>query len=1017
MSRFLRLLPLVACWAVPALAQHEVTIADVALFEGDMGVTQAVFEVTLTTLPDVLSHAGPVVVDYQTANGTATDGDGDYVPVSGSLTFTSDGMMMIQVGVVGDLKVEADETFLVQLSSTDPTVMFLDDEGEATVNNDDSTELSIDDVAVAEGDAGPAAASFTVSLSAPSDFSVTVDVATADGSAVAGSDYQALSTKITLPPGTTSHPVSVTVNGDLTVEADETFLVNLSNPSGATLADPQGTGTITNDDGTALSIGDVTVTEGDSGTVSAVFPVSLTTPSDLGVTVGFETRDGSATAASGDYSPTAGTLAFGPGETAKTVSVAVAGDIAVEPDETFSVVLLAPDGATLADDTGLGTILNDDQQPGELRLVSVPATVESAGRALATVERTGGSDGPAGVTLSTVAGTATAGADYRGVARRLSWADGEEGQRTVEIELLDDALLEGDETVSVVLGSPAGAALGSPSQLELRILDDDRPARIEAVGDTELAARVDSELVLTVRVSRDDGAPVAGATVEWEIVGQGALTGEPATTTDGDGLSSQRVRLAAAPGPATATAALAGSGASVEFRITVEGDLDELFDPATAPGEASLASALNDACFDPTPELAPACDYLFSLDPDDQRRVIVALTPSQTGALPDLGLRAPWVQLFNLREHLAAVRRGGGGGTEQLSVHLQGDPLPLEALARVAFGRLPQAPAGDAARGLADRIDAALAAAAGAQEPSQTPPATPAPAADVDQPTRWSFFASGRLEMGDRPGTSLERGYDLDTLGITAGVDYRLRPGTVAGAALGFVDTETTVAGGGAVEVSGHSASAFVTWFGDHLWADGIVSWSTVDYEARRVIVLPVPLAGSSRLTARSSPGGEQVAVDVGLGWDTSRGASSFTGFGRLSYLEARVDGFTEQGGGPFNLTFRRQQVESLLAEAGVEIVWALSRSWGVLQPLVRASALHELEDDPREVLAVLAAAPGSATVRVPTDAPDRDFLRVGLGVTATLARGRGVYVLYETDLERDDLDLSRLTAGLRIEF
>lgn len=148
--------------------------------------------------------------------------------------------------------------------------------------------LSINDVSVTEGNAGTSTATFTVTLSAAAASAVTVNYATANGTATAGTDYVAASGMLTFAAGQLTKTVSVTINGDTTVEADETFFVNLTAPAGATLADAQGVGTITNDDVAALptlSIGNVTVTEGNAGTMAAAFTVTLSAAAASAVTV------------------------------------------------------------------------------------------------------------------------------------------------------------------------------------------------------------------------------------------------------------------------------------------------------------------------------------------------------------------------------------------------------------------------------------------------------------------------------------------------------------------------------------------------------------------------------------------------------------------------------------------------------------------------------------------------------------------------------------------------------------
>jgi CSLREA domain-containing protein len=108
--------------------------------------------------------------------------------------------------------------------------------------------IVINDVAVAEGNAGTSTATFTVTLSAASAQTVTVQYATANGTATAGSDYVTTNGTLTFNPGVTSQPVNVTINGDTVLEQGETFFVNLSNPANAVVTDPQGLGLILNDE-------------------------------------------------------------------------------------------------------------------------------------------------------------------------------------------------------------------------------------------------------------------------------------------------------------------------------------------------------------------------------------------------------------------------------------------------------------------------------------------------------------------------------------------------------------------------------------------------------------------------------------------------------------------------------------------------------------------------------------------------------------------------------------------------
>jgi len=224
--------------------------------------------------------------------------------------------------------------------------------------------VSIANTTVAEGNSGTTNASFTVTLSKPSTKTVTVGYSTANGTATAGSDYTAASGTLTFAPGVTSQKVNVGVTGDTVVEPTETFTVKLANAANAALGTAAATGTITNDDVApttppTVSIANTAVAEGNSGTANVAFTVTLSKASDKAITVGYSTANGTATAGQ-DYTAAAGTLTFAAGATSQQVNVAVTGDTAVEPTETFTVTLSNPTNVTLATATATGTITNDD---------------------------------------------------------------------------------------------------------------------------------------------------------------------------------------------------------------------------------------------------------------------------------------------------------------------------------------------------------------------------------------------------------------------------------------------------------------------------------------------------------------------------------------------------------------------------------------------------------------------------------------------------------------------------------
>jgi uncharacterized repeat protein (TIGR01451 family) len=340
----------------------DLSIDDVTALEGDSGTATFTFTVSRSAA----APSSDVTFDIATQNNTATIANNDYVArtlthqviPAGQQTFS------FEVAVKGDTTVEPDETFFVNVTNVSGAGI-ADGQGVGTIKNDDLPSLFINDVALNEGNTGTTTFTFTVRLSAPApNAGVTFDVATQNNTAdVSDEDYVTLNlTGQTIPAGSQSYTFDVTVNGDTLVEPTETFFVNVTNVSGATVDDAQGLGTIQNDDSPMLSINDVTLTEGNSGTTTFTFTVTSSIPAPAGgISFDIATHDNTATVADNDYaarSLTGQTIIAG--NTTYTFDVTVNGDTNVETNEFFFVNLTNVSNATMSDGQGLGTIKNDD---------------------------------------------------------------------------------------------------------------------------------------------------------------------------------------------------------------------------------------------------------------------------------------------------------------------------------------------------------------------------------------------------------------------------------------------------------------------------------------------------------------------------------------------------------------------------------------------------------------------------------------------------------------------------------
>jgi uncharacterized repeat protein (TIGR01451 family) len=383
----------------------------------------------------------------------------DFCDSRSSLALTVVGGQTYYVSVDGYNGADSEGNFVLAWSLPQPTV-------------------SVGDVSAVEGSSGVTAFDFTVSLSTVSTQAITVEYATADGTATAPSDYTASSGTVPIDPGQPSATVAVDVAGDATFETAETFVVNLTGASGATVEDGTGLGTITDDDPPpSLSVDDPVVTEGNSGITVAAFTVTLAGATERTATVDFATSDGTATAPD-DYGAVGGTLTFLPGQTSQPVLVPVSGDTDPEADETFFLGLSNATDASIADGQGQGTIADDDSGADvSVSIADSPDPVQVGTNLTYTVTVVNG--GPNRATGVSLVDTAPGGPAFVS----LSWTQGTcSGTSTIVCDLRDiDA--GSSATVTLVL-TPSRTASLTDSALASAAQSDPNPANNSDSEDT-----------------------------------------------------------------------------------------------------------------------------------------------------------------------------------------------------------------------------------------------------------------------------------------------------------------------------------------------------------------------------------------------------------------------------------------------------------------------------------------------------------------------------------------------------
>lgn len=547
-----------------------ITISNVTVKEGNGGSVTAIFSVSLsapaTTQVTVdfeygnsgwgdtalaSFYIGTVFLggDFLTLGQTKLNANGmPFLPRTGRLVFEpGTRVQQIAVTVNGDSVDEDNEQFRVRLTNAfkasfdDPiSVGFIegigtivDDDAPPTITVTDGVLVDVNFLPVQFVDANgnpltvktedatnPAFLRFTVRLSNPSSRTITVDYLTADivnsdgtrptDSATASADYTPVTTAVTLTfsPGDVEKVFYVVVKPDAFDEFDEQFYALLSNPTtagttanphpaNATIADDTAVGKILDDDALpTISIDNVAVvSEGSIGITPATFTVTLSTVSGRAVTVQWTTARGTAILfpeaenQAADFKGASGTLIFAPGETSKTLTVGIYGDTLVElGGEYFFLNLLSASNAEFTDNQGVATIQDDDINPNadlgpwHVQFSNPTYTVrEGDGFAEITLLRSNGSSEPFAVYF-TIGGSATAGLDYTGTRGLIEFGAGETA-KSFFIPILEDSLVEGDETVYLFLRAPTGDHAHGFLETAILTIQDDEPRPTITISD------------------------------------------------------------------------------------------------------------------------------------------------------------------------------------------------------------------------------------------------------------------------------------------------------------------------------------------------------------------------------------------------------------------------------------------------------------------------------------------------------------------------------------------------------
>ena len=277
---------------------------------------------------------------------------------------------------------------------------------------------------------------------------------------------------------------------------------------------------------------------------------------------------------------------------------------------------------------------------------------------------------------------------------------------------------------------------------------------------------------------------------------------------------------------------------------------------------------------------------------------------------------------------------------------------------------------------------------------------------------RWSLFASGRMNTGEKDASSNDDGYDFDTKGMTLGADYRLNEQVILGGALGYAKMNSDFGNnGGDLDIEASTLVVYGSFFTkNNFYVDGSALYTLHNFDFTRKI-------NSFNTQTDGDTDGDQYAFSLSAGKDFNVGALSMSPYGRFDYIKNNIDSYRENGGNGLALNVDSQDVKSKTTALGARVSHAASLSWGVLMPTAHAEWVHEYNDSNRDIIARFAQDPNGISFATPVDTPDNDYFNWGAGLSATLPAGYSLFVNYEAVTAQKYFSNQTVHLGARMEF
>ena len=1024
----------------------------------------------------VAGSDGDVSVNFTTGDGRAVAGE-DYESTSGTLNWPSGDTepREIELTILNDSLLEADEQFTVTLSGAEPlgddvqlgnpsqmTITIESDAVnagvirfvEASTDNVDERNGSISiDVERVDGDEG----------------NVSVSFQTSNGSAIEGEDYVVTSGELFWESGETGiRTLTVELIDDTLLENEENFFVDLISafPVGNDLQLGDPSRHVVNlvsdfDQAGQFRFADSSVTAPeDSGSIT--ISVLREGGSEGNVSVTYESISDSALADE-DFEAVSGELSWSGGDDSPmSITIPIVSDDIAESLERFTVDLIQ--AFPLESNTQIGSpdsveILIPEQQvnPGIIQIAAQSVSVEAPEDSEFVnilVERSAGSQGPVSATYRVVGDTATAGEDFVSLEGQLTWEAGETGFRKVVVELFDDDVAEGAEQffIDLVETFPVGneVQLGERQRSTVTIAGNDQTFLADGfggslvivpIGEQEREGSLNQEftdLGFEVRDTANNNSPVPGATIRWSASPDGtALFPEGDTTiTDEDGVTLNNVIISGSGFVRIIGTIVSDANQTVAQESVVSVRMPPPFSVAAnqafytiavgiggSPGltqiQRRIGQVLDMACNDIelrggnlTLEVNDAGDQVTVEQQLDLVETCQAIENSPT-VTRDLN-RVAHEEYFVIADSIIEMSSLQLTNVYRRINTIKSGNKELLDLSGLNFNIYDQLIPGSVVNATQDSIHSQLGGGDGASADSSNF----IPGAGI--------FVSGTIGFGDIDGgiddqSGAQQDAEFNISDIIIGGDYRLSDSLVIGAGVGFInnDVDFTDERGGA-DITGSRLTLFGTWYSQNRgYADLVLDFGLNSYDMLR----PISLEGAPNVVlAEAETEAKTASFSFGFGKNFYKEGWEFGPYGRLSLTTATVDAFSERAlsaevGFGSVMDIQEQNVNSRRLALGGQVTRTINTKRAVFVPNLRFEIEHEMEEVKDGITGTFQADPNNAEFTLLGNDRDSSFFNLGVGSSAIFPNGHSGFVQFETRGGQDRVTHHRAKIGYRLEF